>query len=62
MYAIRSYYVREAMEASSDPATHTFDADLLELFNQGKISEEEVLHNADSRNNVTLKMKLLGGV
>ncbi len=54
--------IREAMEASSDPATHTFDADLLELFNQGKISEEEVLHNADSRNNVTLKMKLLGGV
>jgi len=54
--------IREAIEQSSDPHSHTFDEDLLELFSAGKISEEEVLHNADSRNNVTLKMKLLGGV
>ncbi|WP_432698241.1 PilT/PilU family type 4a pilus ATPase [Marinobacterium sp. YM272] len=51
--------IREAMEQSSDPHTHSFDENLLELYSAGKISEEEVLHNADSRNNVTLKMKLL---
>ncbi len=53
--------IREAMEQSSDPNTHTFDENLLELYSAGRISEEEVLRNADSRNNVTLKMKLLGG-
>lgn len=52
--------IRESMEQSSDTHTHTFDENLLELYAAGKISEEEVLHNADSRNNVTLKMKLLG--
>lgn len=51
--------IREAMEQSSDPHTHTFDDNLLELYSAGKLTEEEVLHNADSRNNVTLKMKLL---
>lgn len=52
--------VREAMEQSSDPNTHTFDESLLELYQAGRISEEELLRNADSRNNVALKMKLLG--
>ncbi|MBT00712.1 MAG: type IV pili twitching motility protein PilT [Oceanospirillaceae bacterium] len=52
--------IRETMEQSSDPGTHTFDANLLELYSVGRISEETVLQNADSRNNVTLKMKLLG--
>lgn len=53
--------IREVMEQSSDPNSHTFDGNLLGLFSEGKISEEEVMRNADSRNNVTLKMKLLGG-
>lgn len=52
--------VREAMEQSSDPNTHTFDASLLELYRAGRVSEDEVLRNADSRNNVTLEMRLLG--
>lgn len=52
--------IRETMEQSSDPNTHTFDDSLLTLYRAGRIPEEEVLRNADSRNNVTLKMKLLG--
>jgi twitching motility protein PilU len=37
---------------------HTFDQALFELFNQGKISEEEALRNANSRNNLTLRINL----
>jgi twitching motility protein PilU len=33
----------------------------LHLYQDGKITLEEALHNADSRNNVSLRLKLLGG-
>jgi twitching motility protein PilU len=36
----------------------TFDQALLSLFHAGKISEEEALRNADSANNLRLKIKL----
>ncbi len=42
----------------------TFDQALFNLFQDGKISEEEALKNADSANNVRLKIKFAkeGGV
>lgn len=52
--------IREAMESSSDSATHTFDSSLLELFNAGRISREVALENAYSRNNLDLKIRLGG--
>ena len=49
--------IKEAMEASSTYGMQTFDMALLKLYNEGKISEEEAMKNADSANNLRLKMK-----
>jgi twitching motility protein PilU len=42
----------------------TFDSALFDLHQEGKITEEEALRNADSPNNVRLKIKFAkeGGV
>jgi len=53
--------IQEAIDQSSNSAAHTFDSNLLQLYQDGKISIEEALRNADSRNNLTLRLKLLGG-
>ena len=39
----------------------TFDSALFELFKSGKISYEEALKNADSKNNLRLKVQLSEG-
>ncbi len=49
--------IKEAMEGSEQYGMQTFDMALLRLFKDGKISEEETLKNADSPNNLRLKMK-----
>ncbi len=49
--------IKEAMELSETYGMQTFDMALLDLFNEGKISEEEALKNADSPNNLRLKLK-----
>ncbi len=49
--------IKEAMEGSEQYGMQTFDMALLKLFAEGKISEEEALKNADSPNNLRLKMK-----
>jgi twitching motility protein PilU len=46
------------MEKSIDQGMKTFDQALIALHHNGKISEEEALRNADSVNNVRLKIKL----
>ncbi|MGD8568373.1 MAG: PilT/PilU family type 4a pilus ATPase [Gammaproteobacteria bacterium] len=48
----------DVMEHNTEQGMHTFDQALFELFNQGKISEEEALRNANSRNNLTLRINL----
>ncbi|MGD8558469.1 MAG: PilT/PilU family type 4a pilus ATPase [Gammaproteobacteria bacterium] len=48
----------EAMEHNSEQGMHTFDQALFELLQQGKISEEEAMRNANSRNNLTLRINL----
>ena len=49
--------IKEAMELSETYGMQTFDMALLALFDSGKISKEEALKNADSPNNLRLKMQ-----
>ncbi|WP_338035548.1 PilT/PilU family type 4a pilus ATPase [Halioglobus maricola] len=49
--------LKEAMEKSGTVGMKTFDAALFELYQQGRITEEEALRNADSPNNVRLQIK-----
>ncbi len=49
--------IKEAMENSETYGMQTFDMALLGLFKEGKISEEEALKNADSPNNLRLKLR-----
>lgn len=55
-------YVKDAMEQGSEGGMVTFDSALFELYVAGKISKEEAIKNADSRNNVGLKIRLHEGV
>ena len=50
--------IKEIMEKSRNLGMQTFDQALIELTNQGVIDEEEAVKNADSANNVRLKLKL----
>lgn len=50
--------IKDAMEKGSTIGMQTFDMALFELFKKGQISEEEALKNADSANNLRLKIKL----
>jgi twitching motility protein PilU len=49
--------VKEVMRKSENMGMKTFDTALFELYQEGLISEEEALRNADSANNVRLKIK-----
>ncbi len=53
--------IKEAMEASEAYGMQTFDLALYHLFSDGKITEEEALKNADSPNNLRLKIKRATG-
>ena len=46
------------MEKGVGVGMQTFDMHLLELYKDGKISLDEALRNADSANNLRLKIKL----
>lgn len=50
--------IKEAMEKSATIGMQTFDYHLFELYRQGKITMEEALKNADSANNLRLRIKL----
>jgi len=50
--------MKEAMEKSSTVGMQTFDQHLFELYTKGKISLDEALRNADSANNLRLRIKL----
>jgi twitching motility protein PilU len=49
--------IKEVMAKSENIGMKTFDTALYELFQEGLITEEEALRNADSPNNVRLKIK-----
>lgn len=52
--------IKEVMLKSETQGMKTFDTALLDLYTQEKISYEEALKNADSKNNLALKIKLSG--
>jgi twitching motility protein PilU len=54
--------IKEAMALSEAYGMQTFDLALLNLYKSGKISEEEALKNADSPNNLRLKLNSIKGV
>jgi len=49
--------MKEIMAESNDIGMGTFDQSLFRLFANGKISEEQALANADSRNDLSLKIR-----
>jgi twitching motility protein PilU len=50
--------LKELMEKSEEQGMQTFDRALYKLYKSGKISLEEALKNADSRNNLRLRITL----
>lgn len=50
--------IKETMEKSKNLGMQTFDMALIDLVHEGSIDEEEAVKNADSANNVRLKLKL----
>ncbi len=52
--------LKEAMEQGIQEGCQTFDQALFVLYRSGKITLEEALANADSANNLRLKIKLAG--
>lgn len=51
--------IKEAMEKSTNVGMVTFDQSLFELYRAGRVSLDEALRNADSANNLRLRIKLL---
>jgi len=52
--------LKDAMEQGIQEGCETFDQALFVLYKEGKISLEQALINADSANNLRLKVKLQG--
>lgn len=52
--------LKEAMEQGTQEGNQTFDQALFALYRDGKIALEQALVNADSANNLRLKIKLAG--
>lgn len=50
--------LKEAMERGSTVGMQTFDSHLFKLYKEGRITLETALKNADSQNNLRLKIKL----
>ncbi len=53
--------IKEIMEKSENLGMQTFDSALFKLYQEGRISLDEALKNADSANNLRLKVKLAQG-
>jgi twitching motility protein PilU len=49
--------MKEIMADNNDIGMNTFDQSLFRLFSNGKIDEENALANADSRNDLSLKIR-----
>jgi len=54
--------IKEIMEKSENIGMQTFDNALIKLFKQGRISKDMAIKNADSENNVRLKIELGDGI
>ncbi len=53
--------IKEAMEQGTERGMQTFDQSLYKLYREERISLEEALSHADSRNNLSLKIRLSEG-
>jgi len=53
--------IKEVMEKSTNIGMQTFDQALFDIFKAGRISLDEALRNADSQNNLRLKISLSEG-
>jgi twitching motility protein PilU len=53
--------LKEVMEKSEQQGMKTFDSALYDLYKKGRISHEEALKNADSKNNLRLRIQLSQG-
>ncbi len=53
--------VKEAMEDSTEPGMQTFDQALFKLYEEGRVSSDEAIAYADSRNNLSLRIRLAEG-
>ncbi len=53
--------IKEAMDQGKQRGMQTFDQALFDLYNSGQIGLEEALKNADSKNNLSLKIRLNEG-
>jgi twitching motility protein PilU len=54
--------IKEIMEKSENLGMQTFDSALFQLVDEGRISLDDALANADSENNLRLRIKLASGV
>lgn len=54
--------IKEVMERSENIGMQTFDSGLFKLYKEGKITYDEALKNADSKNNLRLRIQLDKGV
>lgn len=54
--------IKEVMTKSQNLGMQTFDSALFKLYDEGKVTLEEALQNADSRNNLRLQIQLKQGV
>ena len=50
--------IKSVMERSEPQGMRTFDGDLYRLYKEGLINQEEALRNADSQNNLRLRINL----
>jgi twitching motility protein PilU len=50
--------IKDAMEQGTLAGMQTFDQSLYKLFKDGKITIDEALRNADSKNNLRLRLRL----
>ncbi len=53
--------IKEVMEKSENQGMKTFDSALFDLYKAGRITLEEALKNADSKNNLRLRIQLSEG-
>jgi twitching motility protein PilU len=53
--------IKEVMEKGESQGMQTFDSALLKLYKEGRITVDEALKNADSKNNLRLKITLSEG-
>ena len=50
--------IKDAMKESTNEGIVTFDQALITLYNEGKITYEEAVANADSKNDISLAIRM----